>query len=132
MTLLVVPHFVWGTRCITVRESIRLGRTLTHVEDTDAARLLSELEPTLLLLIRQLSANTPAPTRHAAIGLLRNLSVAPANRAKLGELDLIGALVRYAIFDEQNDMLGSVQGGAVVTLKNLCRDCCEQAFCFTT
>lgn len=98
-----------------------LGNTLHN--DADAVWLFSRLEPDLPLLIQQLSADRSPTTRHAVIGLIRNLSVAQANRAKLGELDLIGAFVRYAIFEEQNDMLGSVQGGAVVSLKTLCRDC---------
>lgn len=56
------------------------------------------------------------------VGLLKNLSIPTANKTLLGQIDLIQKLlVDMACLAEERDVVGSIQGGAVGIVKNLCR-----------
>lgn len=72
----------------------------------------------------------PDQVQHAAMGFLRNLSVPLENKAKLGkrEVGIWDGLVQADVWGEGKDVLGSVQGGAVGLVKNLCRDT-RASFC---
>lgn len=74
--------------------------------------------------IQALRPPATAQVQHASMGFLRNLSVAPKNKLKLGreEMGLWKALGEADVWGEGKDMVGSVQGGAVGLVKNLCRD----------
>ena len=71
--------------------------------------------------------------QHAAMGFLRNLSVPLENKAKLGKraMGIWDGLVQADVWGEGKDMLGSVQGGAVGLVKNLCRDT-RASLCLST
>ncbi|KAK6909070.1 hypothetical protein I203_103081 [Kwoniella mangroviensis CBS 8507] len=79
----------------------------------------SSLLPVILPL---LSPFTPATTQHAVIGLVRNLSVPIETKTILGEAGVVERLAEMQVWSQEKDLLGSVQGGAAVILKNLCRN----------
>ncbi|WVQ66652.1 uncharacterized protein L199_004837 [Kwoniella botswanensis] len=85
--------------------------------------LLLEGDSSLLpVILPLLSPSTPATTQHAVIGLVRNLSVPIETKTILGEAGVIGRLTEMKVWSQEKDLLGSVQGGAAVILKNLCRN----------
>ncbi|ORY33383.1 hypothetical protein BCR39DRAFT_519645 [Naematelia encephala] len=87
------------------------------VNDTIALRIVDTLLPQVLLV----DASIPT-VQHAMIGLLRNLSVPIATRITMGSAGVMERLVDMGVWKEDRDILGSVQGGAVVLIKNLCRE----------
>ena len=72
-------------------------------------------------LVPILKPSTPVNVQHALLGLLRNLSIPAANKELLGE-DVLDGLVGMDPWNTDKDLVGSVQGGAVALVKNLCRD----------
>ena len=68
-----------------------------------------------------LKSTTPDTVQHGLLGFLRNLSVLESNRQALFEAGVIDLLVDMGVWASERDRMGSVQGGAIVILKNLCR-----------
>jgi hypothetical protein len=89
--------------------------------DASAIELLSGGSSILPAILQVLRAGTTAQVLHSVVGLLRNLSIPEANKVLLGETDLLDELVELGVWSTEKDMLGSVQGGAVGIVKNLCR-----------
>ncbi|WVF67253.1 hypothetical protein IAT40_002001 [Kwoniella sp. CBS 6097] len=87
-------------------------------DDESATNLLPTILPTLLPLMKP---STPGTTQHSLIGLLKNLSIPAPNKIRLGDAGVVGKLYEMRVFDEERDLLGSVQGGAAGILKNLCK-----------
>nr|XP_019043975.1 hypothetical protein I302_07255 [Kwoniella bestiolae CBS 10118]OCF22905.1 hypothetical protein I302_07255 [Kwoniella bestiolae CBS 10118] len=93
------------------------------VKDASSAISLLEGENSLLpVILPLLSHSTPATTQHAVIGLARNLSVPMETKRLLGEAGVIDKLAQMNVWVQEKDLLGSVQGGAAVILKNMCRN----------
>ncbi|KAK4689598.1 hypothetical protein P7C73_g498, partial [Tremellales sp. Uapishka_1] len=65
--------------------------------------------------------NRAQEVQHAFVGLLRNLSIPPENKAILGGHKVVDGLVGMGVWKQERDMVGSVQGGAIGVIKNLCR-----------
>lgn len=84
-----------------------------------SARELLELLPQLLPLLRP---ETSDVVQHGLIGLLRNLSVLESNRQKLFDAGVLDRLIEMKVWSRERERMGSVQGGAIVIAKNLCRD----------
>jgi hypothetical protein len=59
--------------------------------------------------------------QHAVIGLLKNLSIPTTNKAALGQAGVIVKLASMSVWSPERDLVGSVQGGSVGVVKNLCR-----------
>ncbi|ORX40511.1 armadillo-type protein [Kockovaella imperatae] len=76
------------------------------------------MEDVLSLLI----ATTPAKVQHALFGMLRNLSISPSNKKYIGDHAVIERVVSMRPWVDERDLVGSVQGGAIGLIKNLCRD----------
>ncbi|WWD03985.1 hypothetical protein V865_002047 [Kwoniella europaea PYCC6329] len=55
-------------------------------------------------------------------GLVRNFSVPIETKTILGEAGVIERLTEMKVWSQEKDLLGSVQGGVAVILKNLCRN----------
>lgn len=89
-------------------------------------KLLAELRGTITPL---LVPSTTVQIQHALIGLLKNLSIPAANKTVLGELNLPDKFVQMECWTDKRDMVGSVQGGAIGVVKNLCRGNGESLFC---
>ena len=119
---------------IPARDDLRMAAFLTignGITSDSTCRALSESHAGQELVRNAVDAlGGTAQAQHAAMGFLRNLSVPVQNKARLGseEVGLWGALMRAGVWDEGKDMLGSVQGGAVGLVKNLCRDTCMSSF----
>nr|XP_019000013.1 uncharacterized protein I203_07547 [Kwoniella mangroviensis CBS 8507]OCF63474.1 hypothetical protein I203_07547 [Kwoniella mangroviensis CBS 8507] len=93
------------------------------IKDACSARSLLEGDSSLLpVILPLLSPFTPATTQHAVIGLVRNLSVPIETKTILGEAGVVERLAEMQVWSQEKDLLGSVQGGAAVILKNLCRN----------
>ncbi len=86
--------------------------------DSSARELLAELQGTIAPLL--LSSST-VQIQHALIGLLKKMSIPSVNKTVLGELDLPDKFVQMECWSDKRDMVGSVQGGAIGVVKNLCR-----------
>ncbi|WVQ94852.1 hypothetical protein IAU59_001935 [Kwoniella sp. CBS 9459] len=95
---------------------LSLGNSIR--DDASAISLLPAILPTIL---RFMDPSTKGTTQHSLIGLVKNLSVPAPNKVLLGEEGVIEKLVAMRVFDEERDLLGSVQGGAAGILKNLCK-----------
>ena len=72
--------------------------------------------------LRLLDRSTPDPIQHALVGLYRNMAVAEADRAKLMEVDIMSKVLSMGVWEVSKDLLGSVQGGAIVLVKLLCKE----------
>ena len=92
------------------------------IADTSARRLVAGNDAILNSVVRLLDTSCPITVQHAAIGLLRNLSVLPSNRLDMIEIGVVERLFAMQLWSANHDMLGSVQGGAIGVVKNLCRD----------
>jgi hypothetical protein len=90
-------------------------------EDTSARALLQGEESLLPWIWQILLPGITAQVLHSIIGLIRNLSIPEANKVVLGDTDILDKLVELGVWTEERDLLGSVQGGAVGSVKNLCR-----------
>ncbi|KAL7420827.1 hypothetical protein Q5752_004780 [Cryptotrichosporon argae] len=86
-------------------------------DDASAQQALPALLPRLQ---PWLDPATPVLAQHALVGLLRNLAIPPPNKAVLGRAGVIEALAAMEVWGERTDITGSVQGGAVGVVKNLC------------
>ena len=91
------------------------GKSLTP--DSTAKELVSLIPSVTPLLVSE----TADTVQHGLLGFLRNLSVLEANRPALFEAGVIDRLVEMGVWTSERDRMGSVQGGAIVILKNLCR-----------
>ena len=81
-----------------------------------------EMAPRILDdLVSILKPSTPVTVQHALLGLLRNLSIPAANKEVLGE-KAMEKVLEMDPWNADKDLVGSVQGGAVALIKNLCRD----------
>lgn len=85
--------------------------------DANAVKLLDDLLPTLDAM---LLPESPIIVQHALVGLLRNLSIPSGNKTALSAVT--PKLVKMGVWDKERDMVGSVQGGAIGVVKNLCRE----------
>jgi len=83
--------------------------------------LLAEGTTLLQKILPLLQDETSVIVQHAVIGLLKNLSIPAVNKGRLGEAGVIEKLVEMGVWTSKRDMTGSVQGGAVGVVKNLCR-----------
>jgi hypothetical protein len=96
--------------------------------DTTASNIASQriVITRLIHLLNTATSETPAQITHSLIGLLRNLALAPHPELKQQLVGpVIAACVRIGVFTREKDILGSVQGGAVVLLRLLCRNNCK-------
>ncbi|RSH91390.1 hypothetical protein EHS25_009689 [Saitozyma podzolica] len=92
--------------------------------DGQAEALLPTLMDTILGL---LEPTTPMLKQHAVVGLLKNLSIPTTNKAALGQAGVIAKLASMSVWSPERDLVGSVQGGSVGVVKNLCRDNVDNA-----
>jgi hypothetical protein len=60
--------------------------------------------------------------QHSVFGLLKNLSIPQSNKTALGDSAVIEAICAMEPWDETKDLVGSLQGAALGTVKNLCRN----------
>ncbi|KAK8853333.1 hypothetical protein IAR55_004037 [Kwoniella newhampshirensis] len=63
-----------------------------------------------------------ATTQHSLIGLLKNLSIPPENKLVLGRSGVMETVVGIGVWSAERDALGSIQGGAIGLVKNLCKN----------
>lgn len=78
-----------------------------------------DLLPALLPL---LVPSTDVKVQHALVGLLKNLSVPDGNKAAMTEAGVMeGVTLGLGALEDRRDVVGSVQGGAVGVVKNLCK-----------
>lgn len=74
-------------------------------------------------LLRQASKIEDAGVRHGLIGLLKNLCLPRYFKDRFGRM-ILSALLEMDVWAASNATLGTVQGGAVVVARLLCRDNC--------
>ena len=113
-----------GTALLIFGNATRKGQSIEGqaqrrelMADT-AAQKMGALIPSAVPLLK---STTPDTVQHGLLGFLRNLSVLESNRQALFEAGVIDLLVEMGVWTSERDRMGSVQGGAIVILKNLCR-----------
>nr|XP_031861637.1 uncharacterized protein CI109_002867 [Kwoniella shandongensis]KAA5528709.1 hypothetical protein CI109_002867 [Kwoniella shandongensis] len=91
-------------------------------DDCKAVALLNGESSILPVITRLLDPSTPATTQHSVIGLVRNLSISLRNKVTLTQAGVLDKLMEMKVWSSERDSLGSIQGGVISIVKNLCRD----------
>jgi hypothetical protein len=90
--------------------------------DEDAQRLVSGPESILADVLQFAKQKTSATTQHALVGFLRNVSISRSASTQLKEHHVVQLLMEMGVWGQDRDTLGSVQGGTISVIKNLCRE----------
>lgn len=92
---------------------------ITEEHCTALVRPPFNLLPSLLPLLKP---ETDVKIQHALVGLLKNLSVPDSNKDLMADEGVMeGVSVGMGTLEDKRDVVGSVQGGAVGVVKNLCK-----------
>ncbi|KAL1412362.1 hypothetical protein Q8F55_000106 [Vanrija albida] len=124
-----IPDWVWARMRLWLSKNDRQDLVAVALlvygnrarSDAASEALLAE-EFVLPSLVALLEPTTPVITQHSLVGLLRNLSIPTKNKRILGDAGVIEGVLKLNPWDEQRDVVGSVQGGAIGVIKNLVRE----------
>ncbi|WVN87554.1 uncharacterized protein L203_102737 [Cryptococcus depauperatus CBS 7841] len=116
---------VWERKDLLECALLSFGNSV--IDDRSAERLLLE-DAFLSRLKRLFKLDTPDSTQHALVGVLKNLSIPERNKKILFQSGILDEMVAIGIWSPKKDLLQSVQGGAVVIFKHLCKNQPEISF----
>lgn len=110
----------------TVPHRLKDRRAYCLVADSAVEALSKDEEfvKALKELLARASSIDDAGVRHGLIGLLKNLCLPRYFKDSLGQ-SILMALLGMDVWAAGSAMLGTVQGGAVVVVRLLCRNNCE-------
>ncbi|WVO15077.1 hypothetical protein L204_102721 [Cryptococcus depauperatus] len=116
---------VWERKDLLECALLSFGNSV--IDDRSAERLLLE-DAFLSRLKRLFKLDTPDSTQHALVGVLKNLSIPERNKKILFQSGILDEMIAIGIWSHKKDLLQSVQGGAVVIFKHLCKNQPEISF----
>nr|ODO04172.1 hypothetical protein L204_00527 [Cryptococcus depauperatus CBS 7855] len=116
---------VWERKDLLECALLSFGNSV--IDGKSAERLLLE-DAFLSRLKRLFKLDTPDSTQHALVGVLKNLSIPERNKKILFQSGILDEMIAIGIWSHKKDLLQSVQGGAVVIFKHLCKNQPEISF----